>query len=98
MLSKKILSGEKLTQDELLELFALMWDEEAIKYIDDIDNTDHGQVIFEIDKEMYVIDWSVVDLEYDKEIVVKDQPYRVNKRIKMIEVPEYVRCDDCIVR
>ena len=50
MLSEKILSGEKLTQDELLELFALMWDEEAIKYIDDIDNKDHGQVIFEIDK------------------------------------------------
>lgn len=98
MLSEKILSGAELTHDELMDLFAIMWDEEAIKYIDDVDNNDNGQVVFEINKELYAIDWGVVDLELDKEIVVKGQPYRVNKRIKLVEVPEYVRCDDCLIK
>lgn len=87
MLSEKILAGEELTYDELTKLYAIMWDDEAISFVDDLDNEDRGQVIFEINQELYAIDWELND-----ELAVTSQPYKVQKRTKLIEIPEYVRC------
>lgn len=93
MLAEKILAGEELTYDELTKIYAIMWDEKSIKFVDDLDAGDHGQVIFEIDKTLYAIDWEISD-----ELAVTSQPYKVQKHIKLVEVPEYVRCDSCILK
>ena len=93
MLAEKILAGEDLTYDELTKIYAIMWDEDSIIFVDDLDAGDHGQVIFEINKALYAIDWKI-----DDELAVTSQPYKVQKQIKLVEVPEYVRCDNCILK
>lgn len=93
MLAEKILAGEELTYSELTTIYAIMWEDEQIQFVDDIDKDNYGQVIFKINDELYAIDW-----ELDDELAVTTQPYKVMKRTKVIEVPEYVRCDNCILK
>lgn len=92
MLAEKILAGEELTYDELTTIYAIIWDDKRVKFVDDMDEGDFGQVIFEIDDTLYAIDWKI-----DDELAVTSQPYKVYKRTKLIEVPEYVKCDQCIL-
>lgn len=93
MLSEKILAGEELTYEELTKLYAIMWDDDAIEFVDDLDNGDTGQVIFKVNDTLYAIDW-----ELKEELAVTTQPYMAQKRTKLIEVPEYVAVDATICR
>ena len=92
MLAEKILAGKELTYDELTMIYAIMWEDKQIKLVDDIDDGDCGQVIIEVNDTLYAIDWKI-----DDELAVTSQPYKVYKRTKLIEVPEYVKVDQCIL-
>lgn len=93
MLSDKILAGEELTYEELTTLYAIMWDDDAIEFVDDLDDGETGQVIFKINDTLYAIDW-----ELKEELAVTSQPYVAQKRMMLIEVPQYVPADITICR